>query len=307
MKHLSSSAPILFRRASFPKSTNERARKTRIKNADFAESSDFEKALFTTPPCQRKGGKQRQREILRKEDETKRSARIKQRKERKERTEEKEEQNGSTEVDDTHAEMPPTEAYVFKSKRLQEKQKQEENQESDKQGFDGEQPEADENIRKEGIGATDRRRLSCESLSSGQSSGSSLQRQDTENKTENQTDSGLSRSLPRRTRLPRTDKRRFDSSSEDEESSLPLAVLKKSLNDSPEKIVKRVIKVVKKVRTKSGEMKTKVVKIIKKIQVRRKRGGDSLCPVVPGKRRRRCGQCTACLIEDDCGECTFCQ
>lgn len=69
--------------------------------------------------------------------------------------------------------------------------------------------------------------------------------------------------------------------------------------------MKKVIKVVKKIRIKSGEIKIKVVKIIKKIGVRKK-GKDS-CKIVLGRRRIRCGNCRGCRIIDDCGVCRWCK
>ena len=103
------------------------------------------------------------------------------------------------------------------------------------------------------------------------------------------------------------------SSSEDEDSSKPLAQIKKDIKkeegkepqEPPERVVKKVIKVVKKIRTKSGETKTKVVKIIKKIGVRKK--AKDTCKVVPGRRRIRCGDCKGCRITDDCGICRWCK
>lgn len=103
------------------------------------------------------------------------------------------------------------------------------------------------------------------------------------------------------------------SSSEDEDSSKPLSLVKKDLKkeqqkeqqEPTERVVKKVIKVLKKIRTKSGETKTKVVKIIKKIGVRKK--GKDNTPLVPGRRRIRCGTCRGCRITDDCGDCRWCK
>ena len=99
------------------------------------------------------------------------------------------------------------------------------------------------------------------------------------------------------------------SSSEDEDSCKPLSQVKKEQQkeqqEPADRVVKKVIKVVKKIRTKSGETKTKVVKIIKKIGVRKK--GKGSCPVVTGRRRSRCGNCRGCRITDDCGECRWCK
>lgn len=99
------------------------------------------------------------------------------------------------------------------------------------------------------------------------------------------------------------------SSSEDEESNKPLSQLKKDIKkterEEPERVVKKVIKVVKKFKTKSGETKTKVVKIIKKMGVRKK--SKEACTVVTGRRRIRCGECKGCSIQDDCGECRWCK
>lgn len=69
--------------------------------------------------------------------------------------------------------------------------------------------------------------------------------------------------------------------------------------------MKKVIKVVKKIRIKSGEIKIKVVKIIKKIGVRKK--VKDVCKVVLGRRRIRCGNCKGCRIIDDCGVCRWCK
>ena len=103
------------------------------------------------------------------------------------------------------------------------------------------------------------------------------------------------------------------SSSEDEESCKPLSQVKNDIKkeqqnekqEPTERVVKKVIKVVKKIRTKSGETKTKVVKIIKKIGVRKK--GKDTTPLVPGRRRSRCGNCRGCKITSDCGECRWCK
>ena len=100
------------------------------------------------------------------------------------------------------------------------------------------------------------------------------------------------------------------SSSDDEESSKPLSQVKKELKkeqreENQERVVKKVIKVVRKIRTKSGETKTKVVRIIKKIGVRKKER-DTNIPLVPGRRRIRCGQCVGCKVLDDCGVCRWC-
>lgn len=99
------------------------------------------------------------------------------------------------------------------------------------------------------------------------------------------------------------------SSSEDEESSRPLSELKKDIKkmdeETTERVVKKVIKVVKKFRTKNGETKTKVVKIIKKMGVKKK-AADS-CAVVTGRRRVRCGNCRGCRIKNDCGDCRWCK
>ena len=118
-------------------------------------------------------------------------------------------------------------------------------------------------------------------------------------------------SLPRLQALKNDDE--IPSSSEDEESCKPLAQIKKDIKEGqgkepqepPERVVKKVIKVVKKIRTKSGETKTKVVKIIKKIGVRKK--AKDACKVVPGRRRIRCGNCKGCRITDDCGVCRWCK
>ena len=118
-------------------------------------------------------------------------------------------------------------------------------------------------------------------------------------------------SLPRLQALKNDDE--VPSSSEDEESCKPLAQIKKDIKEGqvkepqqpPERVVKKVIKVVKKIRTKSGETKTKVVKIIKKIGVRKK--AKDACKVVPGRRRIRCGNCKGCRITDDCGVCRWCK
>ena len=123
--------------------------------------------------------------------------------------------------------------------------------------------------------------------------------------------SGKKTSLPRLQSLKNDDE--IPSSSEDEESCKSLAQIKKDIKkekvkdapEPPERVVKKVIKVVKKIRTKSGETKTKVVKIIKKIGVRRK--AKDTCKVVPGRRRIRCGSCRGCKITDDCGVCRWCK
>ena len=100
------------------------------------------------------------------------------------------------------------------------------------------------------------------------------------------------------------------SSSEDEESTKPLSQIKKEMEKKeetpPKRVVKKVIKVVRKIKTKSGETKTKVVKIIKRIGVRKKKL-EGMCPVVPGKRRARCGKCEGCLVTEDCGICRWCK
>ena len=123
--------------------------------------------------------------------------------------------------------------------------------------------------------------------------------------------SGKKTTLPRLQTLKNDDE--IPSSSEDEDSSKPLAQIKKDIKkeqvkeaqEAPERVVKKVIKVVKKIRTKSGETKTKVVKIIKKIGVRKK--GKDACKVVPGRRRIRCGNCRGCKVTDDCGVCRWCK
>lgn len=123
--------------------------------------------------------------------------------------------------------------------------------------------------------------------------------------------SGKKTSLPRLQSLKNDDE--IPSSSEDEESCKPLAQIKKYIKkeqvkeaqEPQERVVKKVIKVVKKIRTKSGETKTKVVKIIKKIGVRKK--AKDACKVVPGRRRSRCGSCRGCRITDDCGVCRWCK
>lgn len=97
--------------------------------------------------------------------------------------------------------------------------------------------------------------------------------------------------------------------SDDEDSNKPLSELKESIKkadeETTERVVKKVIKVVKKIKTKSGETKTKVVKIIKKMGIRKKAKGK--CAVISGRRRVRCGQCKGCKVKDDCGVCKWCE
>lgn len=93
------------------------------------------------------------------------------------------------------------------------------------------------------------------------------------------------------------------SSSEDEESNKPLSLIKKEIKDSPEKVVAKVIKVMRKVKMKNGQIKKKLVKVIKKFKPV---SSDGACPKVPGMRRTRCTECAGCLVKEDCAECVFC-
>lgn len=95
--------------------------------------------------------------------------------------------------------------------------------------------------------------------------------------------------------------------SEDEESNKLFFEFKKDIKKSEEefieRVVKKVIKVVRKIKIKSGEIKIKVIKIIRKVVVRKKK----ICEVVFGRRRIRCGNCKGCKVLDDCGICRWCK
>lgn len=92
------------------------------------------------------------------------------------------------------------------------------------------------------------------------------------------------------------------STDDDEDSNKPLALVKKELKESPEKVITKVLKVMRKVKLKNGEVKKKLVKVIKKVKFVNKQG----VPKVPGMRRTRCNKCKNCLVTEDCGKCVFC-
>lgn len=63
-----------------------------------------------------------------------------------------------------------------------------------------------------------------------------------------------------------------------------------------------MIKKITKKRMDNGKIK-KIIKFIKLKTVPR----DKETPVVPGRRRVRCGNCEGCQVPNDCGKCVFCR
>lgn len=64
----------------------------------------------------------------------------------------------------------------------------------------------------------------------------------------------------------------------------------------------RVVTEIIRKKMKNGKIK-KIFKIIKL----KTTSIDEETPVVPGRRRVRCGDCDGCSVKTDCGKCTFCR